>query len=215
MKIFLKRKIQIYLCSTNKSSYMGNADYISIWIGGKIKDIRKTQNLTLGELAQKSGISIAMLSKIENGRVFPTLPSLLQIFDALELDLNNFFSDYSKGDDFKGYIFKKRNTYTGIEKEEDSRGFDYETILSYTLEKSSMEISLLTLAKDARRKRLSTEGFEYIYLIKGNIDYELGKETFHMEEGDSLFFDGRIDHVPLNKNDEDSVLLVIYFITLS
>lgn len=192
---------------------MGNTEFIAIWIGSKIKGVRKEQNLNLSELSKKTGISIAMISKIENGRVFPTIPSLLQIFNALDIDLNGFFKDYYNDDDFPGYIFKKRKDYKHIDKEEDSKGFNYETILSYSIKKSSMEISLLTLDKGAKRKKVTTDGFEYIYLVKGAVTYELEDVTFKMEEGDSLFFDGRMAHVPKNTHDGDSVLLVVYFIS--
>jgi transcriptional regulator with XRE-family HTH domain len=192
---------------------MENSEFIATWIGSKLKDIRKEQKLNLSELSEKSGISIAMISKIENGRVFPTLPSLLQIFNTLDIDLNTFFNDFYNHDAFPGYIFKKRKEYKHIDKEEDSKGFNYETILSHSIKKSSMEISLLTLNEDAQRKKVTTDGFEYIYLIKGSVIYELEDEKFQMEEGDSLFFDGRMDHVPHNNYNGDSILLVIYFIS--
>lgn len=194
---------------------MGNMEYITIWIGSKIKDTRRSQNLKLGDLAEKSGVSIAMLSKIENGRVFATLPSLLQIFDALGINLNDFFSDLNITDKFPGYIFKKRADYRYVDKEEDSEGFTYENILSHTLDKFSLDISFLTLGKNAKREKVTTDGFEYIHLIKGKIAYELGSDRFDMEEGDSLFFDGRIEHVPHNGNKSEAILLVIYFIKLS
>ncbi|GAA3579807.1 XRE family transcriptional regulator [Snuella lapsa] len=194
---------------------MDNSEFISSWIGSKIKDIRKEQGLNLNDLSEKSGISIAMISKIENGRVYPTLPSLLQLFDALEISLNTFFNDFYIKDNFPGYIFRKRKEYKHVDKEEDSEGFNYETILSQTIKKSSMEISLLTLSEHSKRKKLTTDGFEYIYLIKGTVDYELESQTFHMEAGDSLFFDGRMEHVPHNTTNEDAILLVIYFISAS
>ncbi|GAA5221144.1 XRE family transcriptional regulator [Membranihabitans marinus] len=193
---------------------MPNSEYITIWIGSKIKDVRKSKELKLADLAQMSGISIAMLSKIENGRVFPTLPSLLQIFEVLDIELYSFFNDLYITNKFPGYIFKKRKDLKLLEKEEGAIGFQYELILSHTIERSSVEISLLTLKQDNHREKLSTEGFEYIYLIKGEIEYRLGQNTFYMEEGDSLFFDGRIDHVPINRG-EEAVLLVLYFITLN
>ncbi|CAM4235638.1 XRE family transcriptional regulator [Zobellia roscoffensis] len=194
---------------------MSNMEYINVWIGSKIKDIRKSQNLKLGDLAEKSEVSIAMLSKIENGRVFATLPSLLQIFDALNINLSEFFTDLTVLNRFPGYVFKKRADYEYVDKEEGSQGFKYENILSHTIDKSSVNISLLTLEKNAKRETVTTDGFEYIHLIKGSIEYELGSDRFDMEEGDSLFFDGRIEHVPHNANKAEALLLVIYFIKLS
>lgn len=193
---------------------MTNTDYLTVQIGNKIKTIRKENGWKLGEFAEKSGLSIAMLSKIENGRVIPTIPSLLQIIKTLNLNVSDFFSDLKSSEDFKGYIFRKKSDHTAVKKEEESVGYDYQMILNYPIEKSSMEISMLTLSNKAKRSSVTTSGFEYIYLLKGKIEFELGNETFQLEEGDSLFFDGNIPHVPRNLVSEDSVLLVVYFITM-
>ncbi|GAB4107804.1 hypothetical protein GCM10028791_02510 [Echinicola sediminis] len=193
---------------------MDNSEYLTTWIGSKLKEIRKSHDLKLGELADKTGISIAMLSKIENGRVFPTLPTLIQTLSTLDVDLNEFFSDLKGDKEFPGFLFKKKEEYKSIKKEEESIGFDYELILSHKIERSSMEISILTIGQDAQRSHVSTEGFEYIYLIKGELKYELGEHTFEMTEGDSLFFNGNIPHVPINKGNTEAVILVIYFIEL-
>jgi len=189
------------------------AEYLTIQIGAKIRQIRKENQLKLGELAEQSGISIAMLSKIENGRVFPTLPSLIQILKTLRVDLNEFFSDFKDSESFPGYIFCKRESYRHLEKEE-ALGFHYEHILNYTLDRSSLEISLLTLAPDSHRDMVSTNGLEYIYLIQGSVSYKLGQHIFDMETGDSLFFDGNLPHVPVNKDADNAILLVLYFINM-
>jgi len=189
------------------------AEYLTVQIGAKIRQIRKDNKLKLSDLAEESGISIAMLSKIENGRVFPKLPSLVQILKTLRVDLNDFFSDFKDSDAFPGYIFCKREQFQWIEKE-DSVGFNYEHILSYPLARSSLEISLLTLEPDSKRSMVSTNGFEFIYLIDGSILYKLGKHTFEMKPGDALFFDGNIPHVPVNRINEKATVLVLYFINI-
>lgn len=193
---------------------MSNTEYLTIQIGSKIRSIRKDNGLKLGELAEKSGISIAMLSKIENGRVFPTLPSLIQILNTLSVDLNVFFSDMSTDEAFPGYILYKKEDYQAISKEEESVGFNYQLILNRILERSSLEVALLTLEPGAQRKQVSTAGFEYLYIVSGTIRYELGTEVLQLETGDSLFFDGNIPHVPQNEGATDAVILVVYFITL-
>jgi transcriptional regulator with XRE-family HTH domain len=194
---------------------MSNSDYLTLQIGNKLKAIRKENGWKLGDLAEKSGMSMAMISKIENGRVIPTLPSLIQLIQTLNLDISEFFSDLKSENHFKGYILRKKNEYTPLHKEEESTGYEYQMILNYPIEKSSMEISLLTLKSHAERASVSTAGFEYIYMVKGAIQYKLGSETFELEEGDSLFFDGNIPHVPKNESSADAVLLVAYFITMT
>lgn len=180
-------------------------------IGSKIKSLRNGKGWKLGELAVYSKISIAMLSKIENGRVYPTFPTLLKILKTLEVDLNEFFEDVKSKDNFPGYLLIKKEAYQ-IANKEDSVGFIYETILTQDIQDSSLEISLLTLQPGAKREMVITEGFEFIYLIKGSILYYLREEELLLNEGDSLYFDGRIAHVPKNRLDKDALLLVVYLI---
>lgn len=191
---------------------MDESKHILKHMGSKIRNLRMGRGWKLGELSEKSGISMAMLSKIENGRVYPTFPTLLRVLKTLEVDLNAFFEDMSMNNDFPGYIFHKREDYTEITKE-DSIGFRYENILTQSLSGISLEVSLLTLSQDAERELLTTDGFEYIFLVKGDINYVLDNKTFHLREGDSLYFDGRLPHVPKNNLESEAILLVIYFIT--
>ena len=211
---FPEKKISYLQKAKILSWGMSDTEYLTIQIGSKIRAIRKDNDLKLGELAEKSGISIAMLSKIENGRVVPTLPTLFQILRVLKVDLNAFFSDFHADESFPGFILCKREDAQPLDKEEESVGFQYQHILNRIIERSSLEVAILTLDPGARRNKVSTSGFEYIYLISGRIRYELGNTELTMAQGDSLFFDGNLPHVPHNLSEAPAVILVFYFINL-
>lgn len=193
---------------------MGQTEFIVTWVGSKIKDIRRSKDLKLNELSQETGISIAMLSKIENGRVFPTWHSLLQIFNALDLNLNTFFNDLPVNSEFSGYLLFRSDVYEPIEKEEEAQGFDYRLVFNKNMEKSAMEISVLTLSPGATRETVSTDGLQFLFVVKGSVTYHLGDKTLELNERDSLFFDGRIEHVPENNADQEAFLLLMYFLNI-
>lgn len=180
-------------------------------VGEHIKEVRKKRKFTLQKVAEISGISVAMLSKIENGRIHPTFYTLLQLLLSLEVDLNDFFSSISTDKELPGYFLIKKNDYRPIQKEV-STGFNYELIFKRAMESSSVEFSLLHLDPKAKRKKVTTAGFEFLFMISGEIDYFLKDEKIRLEEGDSLFFDGNIPHVPQNNTEKVCTLLVIYFI---
>jgi transcriptional regulator with XRE-family HTH domain len=196
--------------ANNKALGMTKAKYLNAQIGAKMRLIREAKKLTLTELGFQSGMSVGMLSKIENGRVFPTLSTLIHLLDVLGVDFIEFLSQF-KGNYESSYTLIKSNDQQPREKE-DSEGFQYNIILNSTIEKSSLEISLLHLAKDARRRKVSTSGMEFLYLIKGNIVYELNEELIQLEAGDAIFFDGNLPHVPHNNSSQEAVMLVIYFL---
>lgn len=188
---------------------MGAGLYLRI--GKKIREIRQENKTTLVEIATKANVSKSLLSKIENGRTIPSLPVLLQIVKALDTDLNNFFSDIS--DDISyGYMHKKAEDYTFYQKE-DSEGFSYYSILNESVQNMAFQSSLLRLEPGAKREKVVTDGFTFIYLIDGDVDYLLDKDVISFKTGDSLFFDGKIPHVPQNNSTKTAILLVIYLLT--
>lgn len=187
-----------------------NSNLIYNEIGNVIRKYRKNKKLRLNELASKSGVSIAMLSKIENGRLIPTIPTLFAIIGSLHISAEAFFSEIGQQQPFPGYLFIPKADYTHFVKEESAKGFHYFSIVEHRVEGTSLQISILHLDPGARRKAVTTKAFEYIYLITGAIEYVLGDQTFNMKAGDSLFFDGNISHVPKNKSNQTATLLVFY-----
>lgn len=188
---------------------MGTGLYLRI--GKKIREIRQENKMTLIEVATKANVSKSLLSKIENGRTIPSLPVLIQIIKALGTDLNHFFSDISDEISY-AYIHKRAEDYTYYEKE-DSEGFSYYSILSESVQNMAFQSSLLKLEPGAKREKVVTDGYTFIYLIEGKIEYHLDKDVIQFKTGDSLFFDGKIPHVPKNNSNRIAILVVIYLLT--
>jgi len=65
-------------------------------IGDKLRALRLKKKMGLVELGRHTGLSAAMLSKVERGKLFPTLPTLLRIALVFSVGLEYFFSDYHK-----------------------------------------------------------------------------------------------------------------------
>ena len=181
------------------------------YVGKRIKEIRLSKEFKLVEVAVNAGVSKGLLSRIENGRTIPSLPVLLEIISALGEKPGSFFEsiDYSSGSPF--YKLIRRNDYQPIEKE-DSVGFNYYSIVSRSFSDVTFTAVLLELEPNASREMVTTDGMEFIYLVAGHIDYQLGNATVTMEEGDSLFFDGRVPHLKINKSEQTARILVIYLL---
>ena len=58
---------------------------------------------------------------------------------------------------------------------------------------------------------IKTDAYEYKYVIRGKVEYHIENEKYVIDEGDSLFFDGRLPHKPANIGDTDALMLVVYF----
>lgn len=180
-------------------------------ISKKIKAIRTNKMLKLTEVAEKAKISKGLLSRIENGRVIPSLPVLLQIIKTLEVDYATFF-DGIDNDLNRGYLLIRKADYERIEKE-DAIGFQYFSILSESVGNVSLDFNLLELSPNAQREKVTTQGYTYLFLIRGSIEYILDDEVLVMNEGDSLFFNATIPHVPKNPTTETAKIFVLYIIS--
>lgn len=180
-------------------------------ISKKIKATRTSKMLKLTEVAEKAKISKGLLSRIENGRVIPSLPVLLQIIKTLEVDYATFF-DGIDNDLNSGYLLIRKENYERIEKE-DAIGFQYFSILSESAGNVSLDFNILELSPNAQREKVTTQGYTYLFLISGSIEYILNDEVLVMNEGDSLFFNATIPHVPRNTTTKTAKIFVLYIIS--
>jgi transcriptional regulator with XRE-family HTH domain len=184
-------------------------DYL-IGIGKRIKEIRKTGNKTLSDIALRAGVTGGLISRIENGRTMPSLPVLLKLINALEIEVTDFFKGMpqSKGAPF---IMVRKEENAPIEKEDDAVGFSYKYIFGKQLSSLGFEAVLLEVGPHSKREKVTTDAFEFKYILTGECYYLLGEEEVLLKEGDSLFFDGRVPHVPINRGSTSTKMLVLYF----
>ena len=177
-------------------------------ISKRIKTYRTNKNLTLQTLADLSNVSKGMISQIENGRSIPSLPVLLNIVNALEINLGEFFKDIHKNEEL--VIITKKSNYDPFQKE-GTKGFNYERFFTKTIQGATIDIVFLTIEPNNFRDKVVTDAFEYKYIISGEVDYIIADQTYHLKEGDSLFFDGKLKHVPVNKSSAPCKMLIVYF----
>jgi transcriptional regulator with XRE-family HTH domain len=179
-------------------------------IAQKIRATRLRKNLTIQELADRTKVSKGLLSKIENSRTLPSLPVFVTLIQSLDISLREFFEDMILLNG-KEYLLVKKNQYTPMEREGRS-GFHYYHILSQNILTSAMEAVLLTLDPDATGRPSVTEGYEFKYVISGSCEYHINNEVVILDEGDSIYFDASVPHLPVNKSKRKVIMLVIYFI---
>jgi len=182
---------------------------IIIQISNRLKELRKEKDITLQELAMNAGVTKGLLSQIENSRTIPSLPVLINLIKALDIDINIFFKDLHVQQNEK-VIFRKASHYQSFEKE-NAIGFHYQRIFSTYTQEYHIDYVLLTLDTDATRPMVSTNAYEFKFLLQGSVEYQIGDNKYQLEVGDSLYFDATEPHNPINIGIEPAILLVIYF----
>lgn len=180
-------------------------------IGMRIKEVRLSKNIKLVELAQSAGISKGLLSRVENGRTIPSLPVLFNIISAMKESPATFFDKIDSVHNAPFYMLIKKENYQPIKKE-DSVGFNYFDIMSQTFKDVTFNAVFMELEPNAQRELVTTDGMEFIFLIEGDIRYRLKDVIINLDEGDSLFFDGRVPHLKINESENTAKILVIYLL---
>ncbi len=185
------------------------SEYLLTGIGKRIKEIRQSKEVKLTDVAEQSGISKGLLSKIENGRTVPSLPVLLSIIKTLGISLEAFFQNLHFEPEGR-YIHKRAGEFIPFRKEEDARGFQYYHMLEKNLDRFTIEAALLDIEPGSQRDRVRTDAYEFKYILEGTVHYDIEGEEIVMEQGDALFYNGNLAHVPINRGNEKARMLILY-----
>ena len=167
-------------------------------IGAKIKNIRESKQLSIEEVAERSGLGIEQIERIEGNLDFPSLAPLIKIARVLGVRLGTFLDDQAE---LGPVVCRKKDS------EADGIGFtnnatqghkhmDYHS-LSQDKSGRHMEPFLIEIAPSEEGEDfiLSThEGEEFIYVLNGVVEINYGKNTYILEEGDSIYYDSIVAH---------------------
>jgi len=179
-------------------------------VGQVIRRTRKQQGLSLDELAWRTGLSKGLLSKIENFRAIPSLPVLVSIAQSLKVSIDKLVSEVENRPESK-YQLVRATERTPLQREK-ARGYNYEALLARPLGQAEFEAFVLNLKPGAKRKPVTTEGEQFMFILSGRIEFYLGDNKINLGSGDAIFFDGRIPHTSINTEKTTAQLLAIYLL---
>lgn len=169
---------------------------LEVAIGRTVRALRRQRNVTVAELAKSTGLSIGMLSKIENGVTSPSLTTLQSLSNALSVPLTTFFRGF---EEHRAAVHVKAGTAVEMERAGTRAGHQY-NLLGHIGANSSgviVEPYLITLTeKSDVFPTFQHEGMEILYMLEGKVEYRHGDKLYMLEPGDSLFFDADTPHGP-------------------
>ena len=163
-------------------------------IGSKIRALRLKKKMGLVELGRHTGLSPALLSKLETGRLYPTLPTLLRIALVFSVGLDYFFAGARE----KPLIAVARKAErVQLPERQDGKDLSYRfESLDYPATErrfNSYYAEFLPVARD--KVRLHTHaGVEFIYTLEGKLNVHIDSQEHALESGDSMYFDSSLPH---------------------
>jgi transcriptional regulator with XRE-family HTH domain len=172
----------------------------------RIRSRRTELGLTLEQVATQTGLTRGFLSKVENFRTTPSLPSLMQISKALGMTL----SQLVEGLDERPNLVVVRRDERKLVTRDDTSSIAYYA-LAHKRPGKAMDAFLLEIApKQGRREMLAHEGEEFLMLLEGTLDYRYGDDQYLFHAGDCWYDDGCVPHALTNPGDVPARVLVVY-----
>jgi transcriptional regulator with XRE-family HTH domain len=163
-------------------------------IGDKLRTLRKRKKIGLVELGKHTGLSPALLSRIERGRMFPTLPTLLRIALVFGVGLEFFFAGAR---DKPVVVVVRRRERVPLPDRPGAREVAYRfQSLDFPATERRFNCYYADFLPVAPEKLRPHEhpGVEFIYVIAGTLSVHLPTEEHVLEAGDSMYFDSSVPH---------------------
>lgn len=165
-------------------------------IGREVRSFRQQQGMTVAQLAQLTGLSIGMLSKIENGITSPSLTTLQALSHAFSTSITSFFRGFEER---RAVQHVKAGDHVEIDRRGSRAGHQYNLLGHIGANASGVMVEpyLITLtSKSDTFPAFQHDGIELLYMLEGVVDYRHGDQIFRLEPGDSLIFDADALHGP-------------------
>jgi transcriptional regulator with XRE-family HTH domain len=163
-------------------------------IAHHVRSRRLEIGLNVAQLAERTGISKGMLSKIENAQSSPSLSTIERLASALDMPLTSLFRGLAEERDA---VFVKAGSGPEIVRKGTRAGHTYELLGSLRGPYKRVEPLLVSLDERSEMFPLfQHSGIEVLYMLEGVMDYSYGRQLYRMQKGDTLQFEGDIPHGP-------------------
>lgn len=167
---------------------MFDRDALSVNVGIRLRELREERGISMRGLAQKSGLSANALSMIERGRTSPSVSTLYKLADAMGLPITAFFGEQAARQSVvfvKGPARPRVSFMRGV-----WEGLGGEQFLGH------VEPFILTLESGGSSgpNAMVHTGHEFVFCLRGALEYQVENEVYLLEPGDSLLFAARLRH---------------------
>ncbi|MEV0621377.1 XRE family transcriptional regulator [Nonomuraea sp. NPDC050404] len=174
------------------------AEDVLAGVGPRLRALRRTRNATLAALANETGLTASTLSRLENGKLRPTLEQLLPLARAYGVPLDDLVAAPPTGDPRIHLRPVRRSGLVLVPLTRRPGGVQaYKVIYPPAGEAAAMKMQ-------------THEGYEWFYVLNGNVRFVLGEQEFLLGVGEAAEFDTRIPHCIGSADDRSAELLALF-----
>jgi transcriptional regulator with XRE-family HTH domain len=167
-------------------------------VGERLRALRRARAVTLADLAAETGITASTLSRLENGKLRPTLEQLLPLARAHGIPLDDLVQAPPTGDP---RIHLKPVRRFGL------------VVVPLTRRAGGIQAYKVIYppARKSRPVKLQThEGYEWFYVLNGQVRLILGEQALLLGAGEAAEFDTRVPHAIGSATAEPAELLTLF-----
>lgn len=162
-------------------------------LGGRIRALRKEHGLSLEEMAQKSDVALATLSRLENGKGSGTFRTHRKIADALGLAITELYKGFDQPEE-ETVLLQRSEA-----REAESFTYDEKAsalLLTTQIASKRMLPQMLILQPDAKTSleqyRGGTE--RWVFILEGQVEVKVGEKGYSVGKGGTLYFRASLPH---------------------
>jgi transcriptional regulator with XRE-family HTH domain len=163
-------------------------------IGAKLRGLRLKKSMGLVELGKHTGLSPALLSKLERDKLYPTLPTLLRIALVFSVGLDYFFTDE-----------RRRHVVSVVRKAERIKlperpgaaevAYHFESLDFKSNERlTNAYLADFETVDSGKLKPHQHPGSEFLHVLRGKLGLKIGLDDYELDAGDSIYFDPTLPH---------------------
>ena len=178
-------------------------------LGEKLRGLRLKKSMGLVELGKHTGLSPAMLSKLERGKLFPTLPTLLRIAMVFSVGLEYFFTNEGKRRVVA--IARKQDRIRFPERPDSSDVAYWFETLDFAANERKLNAFLAEFlpVRSGKLHLHQHNGVEFLYMTQGQIQLTIGSETHLLNSGDAIYFDSGVRHGYRRSSKHRSIAVIV------
>lgn len=171
-------------------------------IGAHLRHARLAKDFSLRQLADAVGCSESFVSKIENNKVRPSIAMLHSLCSELDINVGTLFDDNSDTNTDVQVLRRGKRRIIRVDPEWQGKDISLEQIVPQRAA-SLLQANILEVAPGGYSDGLiEHSGEEFGYMLSGQLELTIGKDTYHLLAGDSVFFRSPLAHGYRNISDE-------------
>lgn len=167
------------------------------YVGERIRLIRESKQLSIEQVAERSGVDLLIVKQIEECKVLPSLASLIKIARVLGVRLGTFLDDH---DELGPVVSRCEDISEGLDFSNGAVGENKRRMRYHPLSQSKagrhMESFMINIdsSSDVDFVLSSHEGEEFIFVMEGVVEINYGKQVYTLNAGDSIYYDSIVAH---------------------